>query len=49
MGAFLVLAAALKLFVMNEDLSVSLSKAGRALPVKAILVEKRCSTERLGT
>ena len=39
MGAFLVLAAALKLFVMNEDLSVSLSKAGRALPVKAILVE----------
>ena len=38
-GAFLILAAALKLFVMNEDLSVSLSKAGRALPVKAILLE----------
>lgn len=38
-GAFLILAAALKLFVMNEDLSVSLSKAGRALPVKTILVE----------
>jgi len=38
-GAFLILAAALKLFVMNEDLSVSLSKAGRALPVKAIVVE----------
>ena len=39
LGAFLILAAALKLFVMNEDLSVSLSKAGRALPVKAILLE----------
>ena len=38
-GAFLILAAALKLFVMNEDLSVSLSKAGRALPVKAILLD----------
>ena len=39
LGAFLILAAALKLFVMNEDLSVSLSKAGRALPVKAILLD----------
>ena len=39
LGTFLILAAALKLFVMNEDLSVSLSKAGRALPVKAILLE----------
>ena len=39
LGAFLILAAALKLFVMNEDLSVSLSKAGRALPVKSILLE----------
>lgn len=39
LGAVLILAVALKLFFMNEDLSVSLSKAGRALPVKVILVE----------
>ena len=38
-GSFLVLAAGLRLFVMNEDLSVSLSKAGRALPIKDIIVE----------
>jgi len=38
-GVFLVVAAALKLFVMNEDLSVTLSKAGRALPVKSIIIE----------
>ena len=39
LGAVLILAVALKLFFMNEDLSVSLSKAGRALPVKVILLE----------
>lgn len=38
-GVFLIAAAALKLFVMNEDLSVSISKAGKALPVKSIIVE----------
>ncbi|HCR29681.1 MAG TPA: hypothetical protein DIV79_06675 [Opitutae bacterium] len=38
-GAFLIAAAGLKLFVMNDDLSVSITKAGRALPVKSIIVE----------